>query len=60
MGAEPGEVIAEGSRGAVLAVMAYYLLRWLLPPGYRFRWIRLYAEKEEERREIEEAKDETQ
>jgi hypothetical protein len=43
-----------------MAVMAYYLLRWLLPPGYRFRWIRLYAEREEERREIEEAKDETQ
>jgi len=60
VGAEPGEVIAEGSRGAVLAVMMYYVLRWLLPPGYRFRWIRLYAEKEEERREIEEAKDETQ
>ena len=58
MGAEPGEVIAEGSRGAVMAVMAYYLLRWLLPPGYRFRWIRLYAEREEEpRKELEEADD---
>ena len=57
MGAEPGEVIAEGSRGAVMAVMMYYLLRWLLPPGYRFRWIRLYAEREEPRKELEEAED---
>ena len=57
MGGEPGEVIAEGSRGAVMAVMMYYLLRWLLPPGYRFRWIRLYAEREEPRKELEEAED---
>jgi hypothetical protein len=40
-----------------MAVMMYYLLRWLLPPGYRFRWIRLYAEREEPRKELEEAED---
>jgi hypothetical protein len=39
--------------------MLFYILRWLLPPGYTFRWIRLYAEKErDEQREVEEAKDE--
>jgi hypothetical protein len=40
--------------------MLFYILRWLLPPGYTFRWIRLYAEKERaEDREAEEADDET-
>ena len=61
MAAESGELVAEGSKGAALVVMLLYVLRWMLPNDWHFRWIRLYAEKEEsDRKELEEAEDETQ
>lgn len=45
--AEPTEVVTESYRwGAGLAIILY-LLRWLLPKDYRFRWIRLYAERDD-------------
>lgn len=59
--AEPTETLTESYRwGAGLAVVLY-LLRWLLPRGYRFRWIRLYAERDDQPQTLpEEADDETQ
>ena len=45
--AEPTEVVSEGYRWGVAGVALVWILRWFLPKGYRFRWIRLYAERDD-------------
>ena len=60
MGAEPTELISEGYRWGILGMALMWVLKWLLPRGYRFRWIRLYAERDERYRRDDEGDDDDQ
>lgn len=57
--AEPTDLISEGYRWGVLGAVLLRILTWLLPRGYRFRWIRLYAERDTQQSE-KETDDETE
>lgn len=45
--AEPTEVVSEGYRWGLAGAIILFILRALLPKGYRLRFIRLYAERDD-------------
>ena len=59
--AEPTEVVSESYRWGFGLAIVLWLLKALLPRGYRLKFIRLYAERDEPPNPTpEEADDETQ
>ena len=57
--AEPTEVVSESYRWGFGLAIVLWLLKALLPRGYRLKFIRLYAERDDPPIIAEEADDET-